>query len=146
LLIGYVSMLREVARELDRPLTSLRAVQSSAETLTDEDRAIIEEGVGAPLYNRYGAREVGNIAHECDHHNGLHLEMEHSIVEIVDDAGRPLTEPGAEGDVVVTSLTNGATPLIRYRLGDIARVGQRSCPCGRGSALLDAVLGRITEV
>lgn len=146
LLVGYVSMLRELARAAQRPLGSLRAVQASAETLTPEDRLLIQARLGAPVYNRYGAREVGNLAHECDAHDGLHLLMENNIVELVDDAGRPLTTPGDEGDVVVTSLTNFATPLIRYRLGDVARLGEVECPCGRGSPKLDAVLGRTSEV
>ncbi len=142
LLVGYVSILLELAREMDRPLEGLRAVQSSAETLTDEYRKVIGEAFGAPVYNRYGAREVGNLAHECDEHSGLHLLMENNIVEIVDADGRPLTEPGDEGDVVVTNLNNFATPLIRYRLGDVARVGERECRCGRGSPLLASILGR----
>src|SRR5690606_24793151 len=146
LIVGYVSMIREVAREARTPIPSLRAVQTSAETLTPEDRLFIQARLGAPVFNRYGAREVGNLAHECDAHHGLHLLMENNIVEVVDDRGRPLTEPGDEGDIVVTSLTNLATPLIRYRLGDVARVGDSTCSCGRGSPKLDSILGRTSEV
>ena len=142
LIVGYVSIMSDLARVLDRPMPGLRAVQASAETLTEEHRELISSAFGAPVYNRYGAREVGNLAHECDEHNGLHLLMENNIVEIVDADGQPLTEPGAEGDVVVTNLNNFATPLIRYRLGDIARVGGSRCPCGRGAPLLASILGR----
>ncbi len=146
LLVGYVSMLIEIARSLPRPIESLRAIQASAETLTDANRSEIEEAFGAPVYNRYGAREVGTIAHECDAHDGMHLLMENNLVEVVDTNGIPLIEPGAEGDVVVTSLTNLGTPLLRYRLGDVARVGKTGCTCGRGSTKLEAVLGRTSGI
>jgi len=142
LIVGYVSIMSDLARVLDRPMPGLRAVQASAETLTDEHRELISRALGAPVYNRYGAREVGNLAHECDEHSGLHLLMENNIVEIVDQQGQPLTEPGAEGEVVVTNLNNLATPLIRYRLGDVARVGELQCRCGRGAPTLASILGR----
>ena len=146
LLVGYVSILSELAHALAEPLPSLRAIQASAETLTDEHRTVIEEAFEASVYNRYGAREVGNLAHECDAHNGLHLLMENNIVEIVDEHGAPLEDPEAEGEVVVTNLNNFATPLIRYRLGDVARVGERTCRCGRGAPLLASILGRTSGV
>jgi phenylacetate-CoA ligase len=147
LVIGYVSSLMEVARVLDRPPTGLLAVQTAAETLTDEHRRTIRETFGAPVYDRYGCREVGNIAHECDAHSGLHLLMDNNIVEIVGPDGRVLTKPGEVGDIIVTNLKNTATPLIRYRLGDVARIGDDDpCPCGRSAPRLANVLGRTSDV
>jgi phenylacetate-CoA ligase len=131
---------------LNAPLAGLRAVQTSAETLTAEHRGLIEEAFGAPAYNRYGCREVGNLAHECDAHAGLHLLIENNIVEVLKADGSA-ARPGEAGDVVVTNLWNTATPLIRYRLGDVARVGDAAtCACGRSAPRLEAVLGRTSDI
>lgn len=146
LVVGYVSSLLELARVITEPLPGLSAVQTSAESLTPERRSIIEEALGASVFDRYGAREVGNLAHECDAHDGLHLLMENNIVEVVDSDGAPLSEPGAEGDIVVTNLRNYATPLIRYKLGDVARLDSVGCVCGRTTPRLAAVLGRTSGV
>jgi phenylacetate-CoA ligase len=74
------------------------------------------------------------------------MVMENNIVEIVDANGRQLTTPGAEGQVLITNLRNFATPLIRYRLGDVARLGTDGCLCGRGSARLETVIGRTSDI
>lgn len=146
LAIGYVSSLVEIAKLLESPISGLRGVQTAAETLTAEHRQLIEGAFGAPVYNRYGCREVGNLAHECDAHAGLHLLMENNVVEVVKPDGSA-AGPGEEGEIVVTNLWNTATPLIRYRLGDIARVGDpEPCSCGRSSPRLEAVLGRTSDI
>ena len=146
LIVGYVSILTEVARALELPLDGLIGIETTAETLTPQERSVIEDAFGAPVFNRYGTNEVGTIAHECEAHDGLHMMMENNIVEVVDADGRPLTTPGAEGQVLITNLHNFATPLIRYRLGDVARLGTDGCPCGRGSARLETVIGRTSDV
>jgi phenylacetate-CoA ligase len=146
LVVGYVSTLTEVARELESPIDGLAVIETAAETLTPTQRSIIANAFGAPVFNRYTTREVGTLAHECDAHDGLHILMENTIVEVVDADGAPLTDPGEEGEVVVTSLRNLATPLIRYRLGDIARLGRAGCPCGRRGERFDSVLGRTSDL
>jgi len=146
LIVGYMSIVMEVARALDRPLDGLDAIQTTAETITPQDRSVIESGFGAPVFNRYGTNEVGTIAQECHLHDGLHVVMENNIVEVVGPDGRPLTTPGAEGDVLITNLRNFATPLIRYRLGDVVRLGTDGCACGRGSARLESVIGRTSDI
>jgi phenylacetate-CoA ligase len=146
IVVGYMSIVLEVARALDRPLEGLLGIQTTAETLTPLDRSVIERGFGAPVFNRYGTNEVGTIAQECKFHDGLHLVMENNIIEIVGADGRPLTSPGDEGEVLITNLRNFATPLIRYRIGDVARLGREGCACGRGNARLESVLGRTSDV
>jgi phenylacetate-CoA ligase len=145
-IVGYMSIVMEIARELDRPPDGLLGVQTTAETLTPQDRLAIETSFGAPVFNRYGSNEVGTIAQECALHDGLHMVMENNLVEIVGADDRPLTTPGSEGDVVITNLRNFATPLIRYRLGDVGRLGGDGCLCGRGSARLESVIGRTSDV
>lgn len=146
LVVGYVSTMTEVAAALERPVDGLEAVETAAETLTAPQRTLIEKAFGAPVFDRYTTREVGTIAHECEVHDGLHLLMENSIVELVGPDGRPVSQPGDEGEVVVTSLRNLATPMIRYRLGDIARLGRDGCACGRSSVRLESVIGRTGDL
>jgi phenylacetate-CoA ligase len=144
--VGYMSIVREVADALERPLDGLFGIETTAETMTPLDRSVIEGAFGAPVFDRYGTNEVGTIARECDRHDGLHMVMENNIVEIVDANGRQLTTPGAEGQVLITNLRNFATPLIRYRLGDVVRLGTDGCACGRGSARLESVIGRTSDI
>jgi phenylacetate-CoA ligase len=142
--VGYVSSLTYVARlaqENDRPPLRPRSIQTSAETLGPTQRMLIEDVIGGSVFNRYGSREVSNIAHECNAHEGLHVLVENNIVEILDEHDQPIhdTRPGR---VVVTNLNNLAMPLIRYEIGDVAAWAARRCSCGRALPLLTSVLGR----
>lgn len=146
-IIGYVSSLTLFAKVMRshniqgiRPL----GIQSSAEILTPPQRALIEETFGAKVFDRYGCREVGNIAHECDHHEGLHLLAECNYTEFLRD-GQPVA-PGEVGMITVTNFHNYAMPLIRYQMGDMGRTTDRKPTCGRGLPLMDVVEGRSADV
>lgn len=71
--------------------------------------------------------------------------MENLIVEVVDDAGNPV-KPGEVGRILVTDLHNFGMPFIRYEIGDLARLSDRQCSCGRGLMLLDDIVGRSLDV
>jgi len=98
------------------------------------------------VLNHYGCSELGPIAYECRHHQGLHVHEDHHIVELIDpETGLPATDPEQPGEVVVTalSLPRGFLP-VRYATGDIAawlRTGP--CSCGRTSARLGPIVGRV---
>src|SRR3546814_3537656 len=77
---------------------------------------------------------------QCPDHEVYHVQSENVLLEVVDDDGRPCG-PGETGRVLITSLHNFATPLIRYELGDYAEVGS-PCACGRGLPVIKQVLGR----
>jgi phenylacetate-CoA ligase len=149
LLISYPSILEVFAnhcRIKHIRLDSLRAIITSAETLWPHQRDFIETHLQVPIYNRYGCREVGDIAHECGAHNGLHVNADCLFVEIVDGSGRAC-KPGETGDVLVTSLHNYGMPLIRYAIGDRAAWSPaNACPCGRGLPLLSVIEGRSMDV
>jgi phenylacetate-CoA ligase len=117
---------------------------TSAGTLFPFMRETISKAFHCQVFNRYGSREVGNIATECDAHLGLHVNMETHFVEIIDEKGEPC-HPGKEGEIVVTLLTNYAMPLIRYRIGDMGIWADRECTCGRGLPLLETVTGRTMD-
>lgn len=145
---GYPSSLDKFARHcLSGRNTydgkSLRVVFTTGETLDPDQRASLGRFFGVRIADGYGSRDGGFIAHECPH-GRLHVLDQHLIVEITDDCGRPLP-PGETGEIVITHLEARATPLIRYRTGDIGSISEEPCPCGRGMTVLGAVAGRRTD-
>jgi len=154
---GYASSLALVGRHARRRgfgpgalgSASLRAVFVTGEVLTESDRLDIAEAFGAPVVVEYGSRDAGFIASGCPR-GGLHIAQENVIVELLDPEGRP-APTGESGEVTVTCLESFATPLIRYRLGDIARLSvpageSRSCPCGLALERLEEIQGRVTDL
>jgi phenylacetate-CoA ligase len=121
-----------------------KAVISSAETLFDYQREMIERAFQCPILNRYGCREVGNIAHQCLEIGGMHINAEMIYLEIIKD--NKSCPPGEMGEIVVTCLTNRSMPFIRYAIGDLGTIGKVSCMCGRGLPLLETVKGRVQDV
>lgn len=147
LLVAYVSsarLLAQLVQEKGIPL-QLRALQTSAEVLTPDDRTLLAQTFGCNIFDRYGCREVYNIAHECDAHQGLHILAENNLVECLDGNGKPVP-PGTLGRIVVTNLNNYAMPFIRYEVGDMGILSSQSCACGRGLPLLTSIVGRTADV
>ena len=117
-----------------------KGVISSAETLTEDKRNKIEQAFHCKVLNRYGSREVGLIASECSFKSGLHINADNVFVEVVNNnKSAPI---GESGDILVTDLANKAMPLIRYKLGDVGRLSDHNCECGRGLPVLKSVEGR----
>jgi phenylacetate-CoA ligase len=97
-------------------------------------RENIENTFGCDIYDGYGLNDGGVGAYECSEHSGLHIDMERSIMEIVDKKGHQM-EDGV-GSILATSLYNYAMPFIRYETGDLGHIIPTNCGCGRGSRLL----------
>lgn len=116
-------------------------VVATSMMLLAPERQIIEEVFGCRVTNRYGCEEVGLIACECDRHDGLHLNVDHLIVEFLRDDGSE-AEPGEEANIVVTDLINHGMPLVRYRIEDKGIFTNRRCSCGRGLPLMERIIGR----
>lgn len=140
---GYVSMIAELARwytdtgrRLDHPP---KAVITTSEVLSPDDRSAIEQAFECRVFNEYGCGELGTIAHECEH-GRLHTSDENMIIEILD--GDRHCTAGEKGEIVVTELNNIAMPLIRYRTGDFGSLSDEPCPCGRTLGVLADVFGR----
>jgi len=143
-LYGYVSFLNEFAiflekKELTLP-RSVKSVITTSEVLTEDSRKNIEGATNLKVYNEYGCGEVGSIAHECEH-GSMHIMDDNLLVEI-DDSGFN----DNEGEIIVTDFFNRATPLIRYRLGDFARLSNKPCACGRGLRVLEKIHGRAYDL
>jgi phenylacetate-CoA ligase len=111
--------------------------------LTSLTRTQIEKGFQTKVFDKYGAREFSGIAYQCgDPSNNYHVMDESYLVEILKD-NKP-AKPGEIGEVVITDLNNLSFPLIRYRIGDLARAVDNSgkCNCGRGLSQIGEILGR----
>jgi phenylacetate-CoA ligase len=149
LIVAYAQAIYELARFAQRQSVAVRpqhAILTSAGTLYPWMRAAIEAVFGCPVFNRYGSREVGDIACECSEHTGLHVFPWGNYVEIVDEEGQPVPA-GVEGDIVVTNLNNYAMPLVRYFIGDRGTLSPAgACACGRRGQMLQTVSGRNIDV
>ncbi|MDZ7859584.1 MAG: AMP-binding protein [Candidatus Krumholzibacteriota bacterium] len=148
IITGYASALylfSEFIQNNDLKIHKPAGIISSAETLHNHQREKIETVFGCKVLNRYGCREVGNIAQECEEQSGLHINIEHVIVEIVDENGKPC-KPGQTGEIVITELDNYAFPFIRYKIGDLGVLSDRNCDCGRRLPMLENVKGRIFDI
>ena len=147
-LYGYpssIALLVEHARAKNRTLDTrhLNAVFVTGEVCYPHQRQDIGEFFGVPVANGYGSREAGFIAHECPEGN-MHVCAENIIVEIIDTNGRCIPN-GESGEIVVTHLDTYAMPMIRYRTGDLGRLRNGRCACGRGLPMMDVVSGRTTD-
>jgi len=141
---GYTEAIFALAQFIERKglqVASPRVVGTGAGTLLPAMRETIERIFGAPVFDRYGTREQGLYATECDRHEGLHVMGETTVLELLDGSGREVSE-GEAGEAVVTNLWNETMPLIRYRVGDHVIRGRERCSCGRPYPLLERVVGR----
>lgn len=119
-------------------------ILTGGEVLTPTMRETIMEAFDAPIYDNYQTNEVIQIAWECPDRGGYHVAADSVIVEVLDD-GDPVGQ-GEPGEVVLTGLTNHATPIIRYNIGDIAIRGEDGCECSTSFPLLNDVIGRVDNV
>ena len=144
---AYVESIEELANHIIRKeldVYSPNGILSTAGTLHPPVRERVEQAFGAPVLNKYGSREVGDIACECTQQDGLHVFSHTHYVEVIDEDGNPVP-PGEEGELAITLLTNYTMPLIRYRIGDMGIKSERQCSCGRPFPLLEKVTGRVSD-
>ena len=148
MILGYANALAVFADFLAQhfPKHNIRpkGIISSAEALSEAKRQRIESVFACKVLNRYGSREVGLIASECSAQQGLHINADNLLVEVLDDQGKPVG-PGELGELVVTDFHNFAMPFIRYRLGDMGSFSDQLCACGRNLPLLQNVQGRVSD-
>jgi phenylacetate-CoA ligase len=126
----------------------LRYGMFGAEPWSDELRRSLERAFGCPAFDIYGLSEIigPGVAGECEARDGLHVADDHFLPEIVDPAtGAPLA-PGVQGELVITTLTKRALPMIRYRTGDVTMLTREPCSCGRTSARIGRLKGRSDDM
>jgi phenylacetate-CoA ligase len=146
-LFGYASSLYVLAKYLDRKglRRPMESIFTWGDSLFPHYRALIEQVFECPVNDCYGLGEGLQCAAQCEQHDALHEAMHGVIVEIVDHEGRPVPE-GELGRVVVTRLTPGPMPLIRYDTGDVAHFVGGSCACGRALRRISRIQGRSTDI
>jgi len=129
--------------------TSLRYGIFGAEPWSDTMRAQLEDRLGIDAVDIYGLSEVigPGVSCECaEAKDGLHINEDHFLPEVIDpDTGEPLPD-GQYGELVFTSLTKEAFPVIRYRTGDIAALHREPCRCGRTTVRMTRVKGRVDDM
>ena len=142
---GYVQSLYELARfaeERDHIVHSPRGILATAGVLQKPVEKLLERVFRCSVFNRYGSREVGDVACSCEVGDGLHVCQWSHYIEILDDNMNPVSD-GETGRLFITLLTNHSMPLIRYEIGDLAVPAYNvACPCGRKTPLLEKIVGR----
>ena len=127
---------------------SLRIAFIGAEPHSEEIRKKIEDLYSIKVYNSYGLSEMcgPGVAFECECQEGLHIWEDHFYPEIVDPASGEVLPDGERGELVLTTLTREAMPLIRYRTRDLTRFLSGNCPCGRTHRRIDRITGRSDDM
>lgn len=141
---GNLAALTRHLHDAGERLPNVRLLRTLGEELTVGERERIEAHWGAPVSDMYGTSEAGTVAALCPEGRLYHLAGDNVIVEVLDETGEPCAE-GETGEVVLSCLTNYATPIIRYRPGDRATVGPAECPCGRTDPTLRSIDGRVMQ-
>ena len=119
-----------------------------AEPWSENMRSEIEHKLGITALDIYGMSELmgPGVAMECTEKNGLHVAEDHFIIETIDPNTGEVLPYGEEGEIVFTSLTKEAFPIIRYRTGDISRIYTEKCACGRTHYRLARIEGRSDDM
>ncbi|MBE6616498.1 MAG: phenylacetate--CoA ligase [Ruminococcaceae bacterium] len=146
---SYAAYLAESIHEKGlRDQIKLKAGIFGAEAWTEEMRRDIEEKLGIKAYDIYGLTELSGpgVSFECEEQTGMHVNEDHFIVETIDpDTGAVLPE-GSRGELVFTSITKTAFPLIRYRTKDIGVLKREKCSCGRTFVKMSKPMGRSDDM
>ncbi len=147
---SYALHIAEVARAQgkDPAALPLRLGHFGGEPWTEEMRVEIERELGILAFDNYGLSEVigPGVAGECRERGGMHVAEDHFVAECLDPLTLEPVEEGCQGELVFTTLTKEALPVIRYRTGDIAALDRGPCPCGRTTARMSRVVGRSDDM
>ena len=147
---SYAIFLGESLKEMGYDVSEfqLKSGVFGAEPWTEEMRDKIEELFNINAYNIYGLTEIAGpgVAYECVAKEGMHINEDHVIAEIVDpDSGEPLPY-GERGELVFTTITKTGMPMIRYRTHDICVLTEEVCSCGRTHARMGRITGRTDDM
>ncbi|MFO7766044.1 MAG: phenylacetate--CoA ligase [Pelovirga sp.] len=133
---------------IDPSTLALRVGLFGAEPWSEQMRAELESRLGIIATDNYGLSEImgPGVAGDCQHKQGMHLAEDHFLIEIIDpDTGEVLPK-GSRGEMVITSLTKQAFPMIRYRTRDVTRINYEPCECGRTLARMEKTSGRTDDM
>jgi phenylacetate-CoA ligase len=147
---SYALHIAEVMRAegKDPARLPLRFGHFGGEPWTEEMRAELERQLGIRAFDNYGLSEVmgPGVAGECRERRGMHIAEDHFVVECLDPATLEPVAEGSPGELVFTSLTKEALPVLRYRTRDVASLDRGACPCGRTGVRMSRVAGRSDDM
>jgi phenylacetate-CoA ligase len=141
-----IEMLEEKGLTPDK--LSLSKASLGAEPWSERFRREIERKLAISATDNYGLTEImgPGVSYECENKNGLHFSEDHFIPEIIDPETEKVLPPGEKGELVITTITKEAYPLIRYRTGDLTSLIPGECPCGRTFVRMAKVLERTDDM
>ncbi len=127
---------------------SLKAGIFGAEAWSEEMRQDIQNKLGIKAYDIYGLTEISGpgVSFECSEQTGMHINEDHFIAEIIDPQTGEVLPDGEKGELVFTSITKEAFPLLRYRTRDICILSRKKCSCGRTHVKMTKPLGRSDDM
>lgn len=146
---SYAAYLAESIHERGvRDQIKLKAGIFGAEAWTEEMRHDIEEKLGIKAYDIYGLTEISGpgVSFECEEQTGMHINEDHFIAEVINPVTGEVLPDGEKGELVFTSITKEAFPLLRYRTRDICILSHKKCSCGRTHVKMTKPLGRSDDM
>ena len=147
---SYAAYIGETMKEmgLTPDQIPLKAGIFGAEAWSEEMRQDIQNTLGIKAYDIYGLTELSGpgVAFECSAQSGMHINEDHFIAEIIDPETGEVLPEGSKGELVFTSITKEAFPLLRYRTRDICVLRHEDCPCGRTHIKMSKPMGRSDDM
>ena len=141
-IVGFPSSILEIAKyglknNFKIKKGTIKAIFPTAESITPENKFLIEEFFRSKVYDQYASSEGAPFIFECERNN-LHLELQSGVFEVLD----PDNKDSSKGKLILTSFTTSGTPLIRYDIGDSIELSNNTCSCGNNNPLVEKILGR----
>lgn len=146
---SYAAFLAETIHEMGlQDQIKLKAGIFGAEAWTEEMRRDIEKKLGIRAFDIYGLTEISGpgVSFECSSQSGMHINEDHFIAEIIDPITGEVLPDGEKGELVFTSITKDAFPLLRYRTRDICILSREKCACGRTHVKMTKPMGRSDDM
>lgn len=136
------------SRGIDPSTLNLKAGIFGGEPWSENMRKTLESRLSIKAYDIYGLSEIcgPGVGFDCEYQNGLHINEDHFIIEIVDPKTGKVLPDGEDGEVVFTCITRDALPLIRYNTHDISSITHEKCRCGRTLVRMKKISGRTDDM
>jgi len=142
---AYIGAVYRFASENGLEVFAPKVIQYGGDVLPPPEKRLLEEQYGITILSSLQACEALNIAFQCEERGGFHVSLDQVAVRVVDGRGQDVP-PGTSGDLLISNLTNRATVLLNYRLGDKVTLATEPCPCGRTLPLIDTLDGRLEDL
>jgi phenylacetate-CoA ligase len=147
---SYAMLVADTIREMGISVSalSLKYGLFGGEPWSEKMRQEIQDALGIVATDNYGLSEVigPGVSGECLERNGLHINEDHFLVEVIDPKTYQPVPPGQAGELVITTLTKEAFPMVRYRTRDLTSLQAGACPCGRTGRRMSRLAGRTDEM